>query len=480
MAIDTPHPLYDSRSEDWEIVRDFKAGTRVVKARDDGQKYLKPTQGMEARGMSTGEKGLLEYEAYKHRAVVPGIVGDAINAMVGIMHRKEAVIEVPNAMDELLGNLTQQGESAQALLRTISDEVLTTGRFGLLVDVEDGVNTEPFLATYNAESILNWSDIVPGRRFETDFVILNESRFQADAEFNWNYVRIYRVLQRDEGGTYFTWTQSDGSPGEPIIPSIGNTTLDKIPFVFIGSQDLTPTPNKAPLVSLADQAATIYRGEADYRLTLFLQGQDTLVVKGLKTEDTPYVGAGAFLTVDLESGDAKYIGVSSDGLAEQRSALENDYKRAAEMGAQMLATTGREAESGEALRIRVASRTASLANIAMTAAAGLEDALKIIAEWKGLNPEDVSVTPNLDFADDPLVARELLELMQAKAMGAPLSIQSIHDLLREKEMTELDFDDEMALIEEEDPLSGGASNDNSSGNNAPDDDGDPEDPDAVA
>jgi hypothetical protein len=63
-------------------------------------------------------------------------------------------------------------------------------------------------------------------------------------------------------------------------------------------------------------------------------------------------------------GDAKYIGVKADGLAEQRQALENDKEQAAERGARLLDFGDTARQSGDALRIRVAARTTNLTTLA--------------------------------------------------------------------------------------------------------------------
>ena len=165
------------------------------------------------------------------------------------------------------------------------------------------------------------------------------------------------------------------------------------------------------------------------------------------------VGADTSLKLPV-GGDAKYIGVSRDGLSEQREALQNDRGRAAQAGGQMLDTVSRERESGEALKVRVAARTASLNQIALTGAFGLEQLLKIAARWIGANPDDVSVLPNLDFVDDALAGEELVKLMTAKSLGAPISQESIHALMQEHGLTEKTYQDEIAAIQAEADLVG--------------------------
>jgi hypothetical protein len=190
----------------------------------------------------------------------------------------------------------------------------------------------------------------------------------------------------------------------------------------------------------------VYRGEADYRQGLWAQGQDTLVVMG-GGEKEYRLGVGA--AIDLPpDGDAKFIGVSADGLGEQRQALENDKTRAAAMGAQLLESRIAR-ESGESLKVRVAAKTATLKNVALAGAFALERILKIAAEWMGADPAEVRVTPNLDFAESVPVGQDLVSLMTARSLGAPLSRESIHAYLVEKGVTTKTLEEELAAMERE-------------------------------
>ena len=161
---------------------------------------------------------------------------------------------------------------------------------------------------------------------------------------------------------------------------------------------------------------------------------------------------GASTSIELPiGGDAKFIGVSSDGLTEQREALENDRGQASELGANLLSSSkGAAKEAEETLKIRVAARTASITTIVKAGAEGLQTILRKIAEWMNLNPEDVTVTPNMDFVPDVFVPKDLLDFMAAKNAGAPFSLESIHNWGREQGITEMEFEEEMKKIEEED------------------------------
>jgi hypothetical protein len=241
-----------------------------------------------------------------------------------------------------------------------------------------------------------------------------------------------------------------------IEPKVRGNTLEQIPFIFINATDLLSCPIKPPLMGLANLCLAIYRGEADYRQNLFMQAQDTPVIN----DDTLAqkvangqaanirFGAGAAI-ITSTAGGAKYIGVSSTGLPEQREALQNDYRRAAEKGSQLLDSTSRQKESGEALEIRVAAQTATLNQIALTGAEGLQAILRIAAMWIGADPDKVKVIPNTDFADAGMTPKDFLDLMGAKEKGLPLSEESIHARLKENEYTDKEFEDEALLIASE-------------------------------
>jgi hypothetical protein len=249
-------------------------------------------------------------------------------------------------------------------------------------------------------------------------------------------------------------------------PMIRGTTLDEIPFVFINSKDITTSPDEPPLMGLARLALAIYRGEADYRQNLFMQGQDTLVTVGdrkktvadgpgevdginaLGDSEPLRTGAGSMIEME-QGGDAKYIGIDSQGLTEQRSSLENDRKRADQKAGSLATDSASTQESGTAKKTRLAAQTASLRQIALSGAAGLEWTLRIIAKWMGADPEQVKVTPNLEFGQLELAPKDIVDAMTARSMGAPISLESIHALAVDTGLTTLDYQTEKDKVDEE-------------------------------
>lgn len=461
MAANSKHPAYIAALPDWIVMQHTNAGERTIKS--NRETYLSTTSGQRADGMASGQEGRAAYDAYLARAHYPSVVNDAVEAMIGVMHHKPPKIDLPAALEPMRESATVHSENLEMLLRRINEGQLVDGRVGLLLDLP-GVavigSVKPYIAMYKAQDILNWDD---GRREvlvaqNLNMVALNESEFERKNDFEWEFEGKTRMLilgdpdtnQPRGEGVYqvalFDDNDTNFNAADLVTPSIAGNFLDKIPFVFINSKDVVPMPDKPPLLGLANLALAIYRGEADYRQALFMQGQDTLVVIGDTTEESRRTGANASINLPI-GGDAKYIGVNSMGLIEMRQSLENDRAAADQRGGALLDSDSREKESGDALKIRVAARTATLNQIALAGAFGLEQLLKIAAEWMGANPEEVSVKPNLDFAGDELASRSLLELATAKNMGAPLSNRTIHDQMSEKDLTKLTFEEELAEIE---------------------------------
>ncbi len=465
-GIETVHPLYTRHIQDWELMDDSFHGERRVK--DKSYKYLPATPGQTIDGLQNNQKGRKNYLAYKMRARYLECVAEAVVALLGVMHSKPATIELPDKMADLMEKSTIKGESLQMLLRCINEHQLVSGRLGLLADIEYGaqVGTLPYIALYKATDIINWDDTQKDiqERNRLNLVVLNESRYER-INLEWQFKRRWRALllgalsPDDSSEVYSMAVLGEDmsltiSSADTIVPAISGNHMTDIPFVIINSRDIVAEPDDPPLLGLANLALTIYRADADYRGALFMQGQDTLVIIGGGENDEIRAGAGAHIDVP-QGGDAKYIGTDSKGLKEMRESLVNDKKEAAESGGKLLDTRAGNAESGEALRIRVGARTASLNQIALSGAEGLQTILRMIATWVGSDPAEVIVTPNLDFTDASVEGRTLVDWMTAKSLGLPWSKESMHRKLQEKDFTEMEFEDEMAAIESEGPEPGG-------------------------
>lgn len=471
------HPLYAKMIDVWHKMKDCYHGENVIKA--GREKYLPPTSGMVIDGQggaNANSPGNTAYSAYLSRAYYPEVVEEAVQLAIGVMHSKPSTIDVPAGLSGLLSRATDTGEDLHMLLRKINAHQLITGRLGLLGDIRLSAEGAPLptIVLYDELAIQNWDDVLVDQdSSELRFVMLDETCHEMDKQtFQWSLKEKYKVIalvtadgKMAFGGDVIAgagWATigPDQSPADATytLMSVQGAEVKKVPFVFCNPKDLSSVPDKPPLDGLANLSLCIYRGEADYRQDLHMQGQDTLVIIGnqqLDENDPVRTGAGAMLKVSV-GGDAKYIGVTSQGLPEQRLALEADYKRAESKTAKLMNENGR--ESGDALRIRVAAQTATLNQIAIAGSAALQEVLRYLAIMFGEDPDKVVVTPNLEFAEVVGDGLTLKAIIEAKAMGLKISDKSIHTWAKEQGFTKLSFDEEVAEVDSEEPGTGGVEN----------------------
>lgn len=469
------HPQYQSMLPKWIKARDCEAGSDKIKMEKD--KYLPPTSGMLSDGFSKSAPetlGSKVYNTYLTRAYFPDIFNEAVETAVGVMHSKPANIKLTPKLESLLTRASDGGETLQLLLRRINSEQLAVGRLFLMGDIRrnsDG-SESPILLIYTEQSAYNWDDTKRSRsNSNLRFVALDESSDELGPDMSWDWQQKSRFLAMIDPSTgmladYDGFGElpttsvygfrevndddADVADGGFVPVSVKGQTFNEIPGTFINSRDLLSKPDKPPLDGLADLILCIYRGEADYRQNLFMQGQDTLVTTGGQIDDDKPVRTGAGARMDLPiNADAKYIGVNSQGLPEQRQALDADYKRSERKTSKLMSGTNTQ-ESGDALRIRAASQTATLPQIAQSGAAGLQHVLRQLASMMGDNPEDIVVMPNMEFADQGGDAVDLKHIMESKLLGAPISVESIHGWAKRSGFTEQTWEDEQKLLEQDD------------------------------
>ncbi|KKB09396.1 DUF4055 domain-containing protein [Devosia chinhatensis] len=438
--VSTKHPDYIARADQWQLMRNTSGGEGEVKAA--GEEYLPQPSGFKAQA----DGGRALYAAYQKRAQFPEIVHPTIHGMVGVIHRTEAQIEMPEAMMPLWERATKDGLPLEALHRRITAELLTTGRYALLADAATEGSDLPWLAGYSGEALINWAH-------DRSLFVLDESGLKREG-FRWEQEQRFRVLElRDGRYQVQTYTGTERTAGEIIEPTgKGNARLTEIPFVVIGARDLSLPPELPPLMGVGRSAIALYQLSADYRWQLFMTGQETLVV--INGDAPTAVGAGAVIAIqqgdNVGTPDVKYVGPAGTGIGAHRTAIQDERAAAAQAGARLFSSEQKSAESGDALRIRFAAETATLTTIAQSSAQGLERALRHIAVMIGHDPEEVTVKPNLSFIDTSLSPAEAESLVRVWQEGA-ISYETLYERLQRGEIAsaERSAEDELALVDEE-------------------------------
>jgi hypothetical protein len=508
MPVESRHPEYQSQIRDWQACRDVYEGQSAVKARDNGMRYLPPTTGMWLDGMQAysystygaqayvapnkSQMGYINYLAYRDRALLSGFFSDAIDMFMGMLWHRPPTIELgplkPYFGDEKPA--TADGQTLLQLLRRIHAEQLTIGRCGILGDLPEIESTRPtpYIELYQSERIINWDD--GGRELATrrlNLVVIDECGKKRKPNLEWEDKESWRILNlgaletNEETGAYRVAVVDKPGALDPaaftVAPNVRNRGPDEMPFVFIGAKSTTTRIDRPPFLTLVEQVLALYRMDADYRQCLHMQGQETLFTKCAEDGEVSSVGAGAHINIKNPKGDAKFIGLSGNGLGEMRQAHENETARCAKKAGELLADSSKQRESADALVERTGSKGTKLIDIALTAAEGLQRMLRILARWLGLPDTEIVVKPNKEWSAGQFASKTLLELVQAYVLNAPITLQSIHEYNVRNGYTTLTWDEmiaakrsEVELLGELMPMAppkpGDDANDNSDGGKA--------------
>jgi hypothetical protein len=368
-------------------------------------------------------------------------------------------------MDNIIADVTMGGLSLHQFAEVISEEVITIGRCGVLVDYPPIVNAvtlaqaqaqgaRPYATVYNAESIINWKTGRINNVEQLTLVVLEEENEIAVDEFESKCEPQWRVLDLGDGGIYRQRVFRKDKRGEFILvdeiyPQINGRPLNKIPFEFFGVRDNSPCVDKPPLLDLVDVNLSHYRTTADYEHGLHFTGLPTPVVTGYYSDDKSAslrIGSGtAWLLPDPQS-KAFYLEFTGQGLGELREALRSKEAMMATLGARILAPEKRAAESAQTANIHRSSENSVLASISQSISIGLTHVMEYLRDWSGVTG-DVKVELNRDFIPNSMTAQDLDSLVKAWQSGS-ISHQTLFDNLVAGDiiMQDVSFDDEMERI----------------------------------
>lgn len=452
MSVDAKHKEYLENYEQWERCEHAAEGQDEI--HEYGVKYLPKLSGQTDA----------EYHAYKQRALYYNATARTVNGLTGMIFLKPEVITAPAAIKNIIADVTMGGLSLHQFAEIISEEVITIGRCGVLVDYPPIVNAvtlaqaqaqgaRPYATMYDAESIINWKTGRINNVEQLTLVVLEEENeiavdeFESKCEPQWRVLDLIdgvyrqRVFRKDKRGEFVLVDE--------IYPQINGRPLNKIPFEFFGVRDNSPCVDKPPLLDLVDVNLSHYRTTADYEHGLHFTGLPTPVVTGYYSDDknaSLRIGSGtAWLLPDPQS-KAFYLEFTGQGLGELREALRSKEAMMVTLGARILAPEKRAVESAQTANIHRSSENSVLASISQSISIGLTHVMEYLRDWSGVTG-DVKVELNRDFIPNSMTAQDLDSLVKAWQSGS-ISHQTLFDNLVAGDIITQDvsFDDEMERI----------------------------------
>lgn len=452
MSVDTKHKEYTENYEAWERCEHAAEGQDEI--HEYGVKYLPRLSGQTDA----------EYYAYKKRAMLYNATARTIDGLTGMLFMKPETVTAPAAMDSIIADVTMGGLSLHQFAEMVSEEVITIGRCGVLVDYPPIVNAvtlaqaqaqgaRPYATMYDAESIINWKTGRINNVEQLTLVVLEEENeipvdeFESKCEPQWRVLDLVngayrqRVFRKDKRGEFILV--------EEIFPQINGRVINKIPFEFFGVRDNSPCVDKPPLLDLVDVNLSHYRTTADYEHGLHFTGLPTPVVTGYYSDDKSAslrIGSGtAWLLPDPQS-KAFYLEFTGQGLGELREALRSKEAMMATLGARILAPEKRAAEAAQTANIHRSSENSVLASIAQSISVGLTHVMEWLRDWSNVTG-DVKVELNRDFIPNSMTAQDVDSLVKSWQSGA-ISHETLFENLVAGDIIAQDtsFDDEMERI----------------------------------
>lgn len=419
MPVDTLHDTYKDLAERWQRCRDCVAGSDSVK--EQGTKYL-PMLPSHLR-----DNGL-KYINYKLRALFYNATGRTVEGLAGGIFQKAPGIEnVTGPALEHIKDITLTGEPLQMFALKTTKEHLTTGRYGILVDMagEEAVTTRPYWVGYRTEDIINWRFNSMGGDKELSLVVLREGVDESDPadEFEVSPKVQYRVLRLSTEGVYSQQVYREvNNPiganqkayiADPlIVPTRRGIPLNFIPFA------LPWAISSPPILDLVDVNLSHYRGYADLKHGLHFTALPTPWVAGNTDASGKalQIGSGTAWVLEKE-GRAGMLEFTGKGLGAIRNDLQDMQRVMATLGARLLEEAPKYTETATAVSMRHSGDYASLRTLGQIVEQQITWALKVHIWWLGTEPLVTDIKANVElnkiFYDQTITADELRALLLA-------------------------------------------------------------------
>ncbi len=450
---DTQHSEYTAALARWQKCRDALDGEDAVHSA--GVKYLPKLSGQTQD----------QYEAYVKRTPFYNATARTVDGLVGMLLRKEPLVDVPEAMKPFLADMTLTECSFNELAEIVAREVIGVGRMGAVVEypsvdtsgmsAADAArqNLRPYVAQYKAETILNWRVQRVNNAMQLTMLTLKEKAVSWTDEFESKEVDQIRALLLTDGGyiqrIYQKSQNADPkSPwvqvGDDIVPIMNGKPLPFIPFVVFGPAHNDVDVQKPPIYDLVTLNLSHYRTAADLEHGAHYTGLPTPVVSGYSVAqgEVLAIGSGTAWVFPNPDAKAEYLEFTGQGLEALEKRLASKEAGMAAIGARMLAPEKNAAEAAKTVQLRHSGEGAILGTIGDMLDQGFTRILQIMADWSGISGK-VSVDFNDEFVDTVLDAPGVLALVQAWQSGG-ISFDSLFWNLKQA-----NFIDEERTVEQE-------------------------------
>ena len=442
------HPEYRRNVHVWRECRDFISGESALKAHDIELNGAINVLIPEASAYLPKKSPLQEiekYYAYVDRAMYFNAPGRTLDGLVGLVFSHDPDIVAPVGTEVLQNDADLQGTPLKEFAEHVVREVLSTGRGGLLVEhtvAPPGLSKSeeaehvirPYINFYAAEDIVDWTItrvnnlIVPTR-----VVLRGEKLLNDDYEEEETFTELYMDNRAFMMVRWYKNKDEATNQNEPYIavpiptPRMNNEPLHAIPFWFVSTAGTDWKIGKPPLQDLIKVSRAHYRNSAQYENGLEYCGNPTPMLMGFQelvdvpgkphAKTTLQLGSGVAVITAEPQANAKYLEFTGQGLQALEKALESKEGLMALLGSRMLYESKKAAEAAEALRIRYAGESATLADTANVISRVLTMAFKFECLWY-CGSDKASIHLNTNYISAGADSNELSVIFQMYIKGS--------------------------------------------------------------
>ena len=438
-TIDSPTLTIAAAYARWKKNRDILSGEDAVKKARTEYLPALPTHDLQNDPKS--------YSDYLYRTpFFPG-AARTLDGLRGLVTRKRGVLTAPDSLKDIFETITHLGHNVEDLAEEVFDETCTTNFTGMLIDmpssdrkfvsVKDAErsNNRPFISLYIAESIL---EVTTGVRLNKKKIV--RVRLKEDES-------TIRELILDDDGIYrqivHVSVNGNWSVREIITPLINAKPIDEIPFIVVTSKFRSTDPVKGPLDDVVNINRHLYLDEASAANSRLMLSSPFVVMVNVDAPEKPLaLSPGQILylkSVNELPADVKIVEHTGAGQASLDLAVSTKKDEMSKLGLSILASEKAASEAAETHAIRRASENSILAALARTISRKIEEALRWVALWQGVDPEAVTYAMNTDFTPSSMSAQERDAALKELMAGA-ISWETYIGLLQDGEILSEGFD----------------------------------------
>jgi len=409
--------------------------------------YMRPSEGMRRHRF-----GQQRYSDYLFYADWYGYPQETHDQGLGMIQNQPPQIDLPASLEYMKDDATSNMESLAKVMNITNSEQMVVSRIGLYLNA-GGTSVEPFnIGIYKAETIQDWHLVMNDKgekvadwvKLATDEIIDKKP--------------VFLILYIEQDGIYSQYKTTnedckyedlgladdgfvDGSYNRPFVKE---KTIDKIPFIVINVVRLGYDLEEPYLESLSDASIRLFQATALYSDNINWGGKSTLMLTGVDENNHYSTGNGTAIITNASEADGKYLTAGVEGTEPSLKHVERLTNICESLGFNL---KNQGVESGIALATRIETSTASLKTLANTCAEGVEQLLKIGAEWVGDNPDDVNIEANTSFSDVAYTADDLVK-MQLLVRSGSMSQEAFFNILKKQGLTVADILDDEELVKE--------------------------------